>query len=138
MLNHRKIVGNEHIAQIQLALQPLQKVNHLGLHGNVQGRNGFVAHDEPGRGGQGPGDADALALTAGEGVGIPLQMPGVQTHQIQQLLHPFGNFRAGQVGIIPQRFADNVPNNHAGIQGRIGILKNHLHIPAGLPQLIFV
>ena len=56
----------------QLVLQILEQVEHLRLHRDVQGGDGFVTHDELGIDGQRPGDADALPLAPRKLVGIPL------------------------------------------------------------------
>lgn len=44
------------------AIRLLQQVDDLGLHRNVEGRDGLVGHDEVGLDGERPGDVDALTL----------------------------------------------------------------------------
>ena len=42
VLDHAQVVRNEHVGQVQLILKVLQKVQYLGLDGDVEGRSGFV------------------------------------------------------------------------------------------------
>jgi len=44
--HHGQVVGNEQVCELELALEVLKEVDDLGLDGNVQCRNGLVAHDE--------------------------------------------------------------------------------------------
>ena len=44
--HHGHIVGNEHIGQPLLLLQIHQKVQDLGLNGNIQSGYGFIADNE--------------------------------------------------------------------------------------------
>ena len=42
VLDHAQVMGNENVGQAEPVLELLQKVDDLGLDGNVQGRNRFV------------------------------------------------------------------------------------------------
>ena len=44
--NHRQVVGDEQIGQIELRLKILKQVDDLGLNGYVQGGDGFVGDDK--------------------------------------------------------------------------------------------
>ena len=112
-------------------LQVLQKVDDLGLDGNVQGGHRFIAHDEPGLQDQGPRDADALALTAGKGVGIAAQKGPVQAHLFGDPVHGALDLLSAHAGVVAQGLADDVEHRHPGVQGSVGVLKDHLDIPAG-------
>jgi hypothetical protein len=46
MFDYRKPVGNKEVGQAKLLLQVLEQIDYLRLHGNVEGRNRFVSHDE--------------------------------------------------------------------------------------------
>ncbi len=70
MPHHRKVVGDHHVGEPELLLQPLQQVDHLRLHRHVEGRDGFVGDHQIGVENHGPGDADALPLAARELVGV--------------------------------------------------------------------
>ena len=80
-------MGNEQVGQSQLILQILQQVDDLSLDRNVEGRDGFVANDEIGLGGQGSSDADALPLPAGKLVRIAVDKVGVQAHDLSMVRH---------------------------------------------------
>ena len=60
----------------------------LGLDGHVQGRDRLVGDEQLGLQGDGTGHADALALPAGELVRIAVVVLGVESHDLQQFLHP--------------------------------------------------
>ena len=66
----RKIVRDEEIGEMPLALQPLHQIENLRLDRHVERRDRFVGDDEVGIGGERAGDADALLLAAGELVRI--------------------------------------------------------------------
>ena len=59
-------MGDDEIGETELFLQVLEEIEHLGLDGDVEGRDRFVGDDEFRVDGEGPGDPDALSLTAGE------------------------------------------------------------------------
>ena len=62
----RHVVGNEQVAEASFVLQVSEQVEDLGLDRQIEGADGFVEHDEFGRGHDRPRDADALQLAAGE------------------------------------------------------------------------
>ena len=74
MLDHRKIVGDEHVGQPHLVLDIHQKVENLGLNRDIERRNRLVADDKLRIEREGAGDADSLAAAAVQlvrvGVGI--------------------------------------------------------------------
>ncbi len=57
-------MADEKIAQIVLGLQLAQQVHDLRLHRHVEGRGGFVQHDEFGFEGKRTRDGNTLALAA--------------------------------------------------------------------------
>ena len=82
-------MGDEQVGQVELLLQVLQQIDHLGLDGHIQGRDGFITDDQGRLQGQGARHADALALAAGEFVRIAAGKGRVQLDQVQQVLDPF-------------------------------------------------
>ena len=66
MADDFEVVGDEEVGEAEVGLEVGEEVEDLGLDGDVEGGDGFVADDELGAQGQGAGDADALALAAGE------------------------------------------------------------------------
>ncbi len=130
MFDDRQIVGDKQIGQGKFFLDVLQQVDHLGLNRQVKGRNRFIGDDQTGANRQGPCDADPLSLAAGKLVGIAIDVVLVKTDGFEQSQYflaqsaPFGQ------SVDNQRFGNGVANSLAGIKGRIGILKDHLHFPA--------
>src|SRR5271168_3711943 len=66
MANDGEIVRDEQQAQPHLALQLIEQVEHLRLHGEIERAHRLVADDETWAPDHGAGDRDALALPAGE------------------------------------------------------------------------
>ena len=73
-------MGDKKQRKPQILFEFRKKIDHLSLHGNVEGGDGLVADDEPGLEDHCPGDADALALTPGELVGIASRMLRPEAH----------------------------------------------------------
>ena len=65
LLHHRKIMGDEQIAQSHLRLQLIQKAQDLRLHQHVQSRHRLIANDDIGVQGQCARNCNALPLTPG-------------------------------------------------------------------------
>ena len=64
-------------------------------------------------------------------------MVAVQPHQIQQMSDLFIPLLFAGIQMVDvQRLADDVADRHAGIQGRVGILKDDLHFPAELGNVL--
>ena len=61
-----KVVGDEEVGEPVLFLQPLEQVEDLRLHRDVERRHRLVADDDLRADGQRPGDRDALTLAAGQ------------------------------------------------------------------------
>ena len=66
VVDNAQIMRDEHERQLHLLLQILQKVQNLGLNGDVQCRDRLVADDELRVHGKRAGDADTLAAAAVE------------------------------------------------------------------------
>ena len=87
VMNHGQIMGNEDHGQVQVAGQSDEKVQNLGLDGDVQRRNGFIRNDQPGFRSQGTRDGYALALASGKFMGILAHQGGIQAHPFHQFRH---------------------------------------------------
>ena len=77
----------------RLLLQVLQEIDDLRLHGDVQGGDRLVGHDEVGVQDERTSDGDALTLAAAELVRVAAHERGLQPHLSQHLrdpLPPFG------------------------------------------------
>jgi len=123
-------MGNEEVGEAQLFLKVFEQVYDLGLNGDIQGRDGFVADDEFGHGGQGAGNADALALPTGEFVRVAVHKFGVELHQFEEfgnLLH--ARFALGDL-VYPQGFGDDAGDGPTRVEGGIGAVSyTHLTLP---------
>lgn len=130
--NNAEVVGDEEVAQTKALLQAREEIQNLRLHGDVEGRRGFVADDDARLDRKRPGNGDALALSAREGMGKALGRVFRQTRFAKQLPDPFEAFLGRPFGVkrdhaFFQRFA----HRHARVKGREGILKDDL---CGLAQ----
>src|SRR6266446_10224418 len=64
VLHHREVVSDEHVGEIVVPLEVLEQVDHLCLHGDIEGRYRLVADDELWFHREGARDPDALTLSA--------------------------------------------------------------------------
>ncbi|RPK76440.1 hypothetical protein EES42_03360 [Streptomyces sp. ADI95-17] len=127
----RQVVRDEHVAQPELSLEPVQQVDDLRLYGDVEGGDGLVGDDDLGVQGQTAGDADALALTAGELVRIAVDVLRVEPDDVQQLLDPAAPVALrGDLGVDLVRLPDDVADRHARVQRGVGVLEHHLDVAA--------
>ena len=81
-----------------------------------------------GRSGQRAGDPDPLPLAAGELVRVPVVVLGVEANQFQQVLDgPLGALLGLDVLQLERR-ADDGTHRVPGIQRRVRVLEDHLHL----------
>ncbi len=80
MFDHREVVSDEKVGQVEFGLQVLQQVENLRLHAYVERGNGLVADDQPWVECEGSSDADTLALTPRKGVRVPAHILGSETY----------------------------------------------------------
>ena len=71
-----EVVGDEHVAEMELLLEVVEQVDDLGLDGDVERRDGLVEQDQLRVDRQRPGDPDPLPLAPGELVGEAAARPG--------------------------------------------------------------
>src|SRR5262249_47016629 len=83
-----QIVAYEHQRQAKLALQVLQEVHNLRLHGNIERGDCLVAYDEIWICGECARDGDALALSAGEFVWPARRRISRQPHLVEKRVDP--------------------------------------------------
>ena len=113
-----------------------QQIEHLRLDRNIQRGNRFVADDQLRIQRQRAGDADALPLPAGELVRIAVGEIRVQPDRLAAVPAPDRAVRRCEpdLGDV-ERFRDDRPDRHAGVERRGGVLKDHLNIAAVRAQL---
>ena len=124
-------MGDEQQRQAQRFLELVKQVHHLRLNRYVQGRDGFVAHDELRLENKCSRNADALPLPARELVRIARHVIGIEAHAAQPVARFLSDVGSGKRGVELDPFADDLAHRHARIQGRVRILEDHLH-PAGV------
>src|SRR5215210_7062737 len=132
VLDHGEVVGYEDVGEVELLLQVLQKVDDLRLDRDVQCRDGLVADDQARVQRDGPRYPDPLPLAARELVRVAVVVLGVEADQLEKLLHPPLALAACATSYVVnlQRLGDDVAHRHAGVQARVGVLKDDLYVPA--------
>ena len=135
MVDHRQIVPDDDVGHAKFLLQLQQQIQHLGLHRDIQRADRLVGHDQARARDDGPRNGDALALAARKGVRVALRILGAQAHLFQGLGHAFVDFRFGQWAQRGQRFGHAPADGAPGVEGGIGVLKDHLKIAPRLAQL---
>src|SRR6188472_240153 len=102
-------MGDEDVGEAELALQLLEQIHHLGLNGDVERRDRFIADDHLWVKRYTTRDADPLALPSGELVRVAVDVLGIETDELKQLLHPAAPVSLGHhIGMDFERLADNV------------------------------
>jgi len=124
--------------EIPRAAQVGQQVEDLGADADVEHRDRLVGQQDRGLEHQRAGDHHALALAARElvrpaaGEGLGRLQPGV----LQRAAHARGPLGlAAREPVHHQRLGDDLVDGHVRVQRLIGVLENHLDVPAQLLQL---
>ena len=128
VLDHGQVVGDEDIGEMPTALEFLQEVQDLGLDGDVQGRDGFVGHDQLGVEGERPGQPDPLTLAAREFMGIELGCLGTQTHLAHEAPGPLQALGRCTDVLDDEGLFDDRTHPHPRVERGIGILEHQLHV----------
>ena len=122
-----KIVRDEYIGSLAVALQIEEQLADRRLHGHVERGERLIAENEFRRGEESPGDRDPLLLPAGKLAGQAVLITGRQPHLLQGLLHmALGLARSDrtQRHQVPMQSRSH---GQRGVERRLGILKHHLH-----------
>ena len=95
------------------ALDSVQQLQHLNLHGAIEGRCRFVEEQYPRFQDKGAGDGDPLALATGKLVGIAKADVGINLDFTQNLDHsPIALAPVGHQTVRIETFADDIGNRH--------------------------
>ncbi len=139
VFDHRHVVGDEHVGKVQPVLEVLHQVEDLRLNGDVERRDGLVAHDELGLQGERPGDADALAPAPVELMRVGRMEAVLEFDHLHQFLDALREFfLAGDPPVDDERLRDYAGDGHSRIEGGIGVLEDDLHLFADHPESAFV
>ena len=135
MLYDRQIVCDEHVGEVVLALEILEQVDHLCLHGYVESRYRLVADDELRVHRESARDADALPLSTREFVRIAIGVLGSEANLLQESAHARVSRRTlGQL-VNREPFTNDRADGHTRVEGRDRILEDDLHIASQFAQL---
>src|SRR5215218_2482591 len=130
VFDHGEVVGYEDVGEVEFLLQVLQKVDDLRLDRDVQSRDWLVADDQARVESDGPCHPDPLPLSARKLVGVAIVVLGVQADHLEKLLHPPLALAGATAHVVdPERLGDDVAYGHAGVQARIRVLEDDLHVP---------
>src|SRR5712664_3333743 len=134
VLDHRQVVRDEEVGEVELRLEPLEQVDDLCLDRDVEGRDWLVADDEARLHGQSARDADALALAARELVRIPLDETRIEADDVEQLPDPVLPGSPALEVVDVERFSDDVADRLPRIERRVWILKDLRHLTTQASQ----
>src|SRR5689334_21019256 len=84
VFNHREVVRDEKVSQVELLLQVAEQVKNLRLYGHVERRHGFVTDDEARVEREGARQAYALALAAAELMRVAARVVRTEADQREQ------------------------------------------------------
>src|ERR1700722_8837807 len=112
---------------MELVLELAEQVDHLRLDRDVERRDRLVEQDQPRVERQRARDPDPLALTAGELVREAVEMLGLQSDLVEQLAALALDLVARNAADAQRRREDLV-DSLAGVQRRLRILEDHLHL----------
>ena len=129
MADDGEVVTDEDKRNSEFLLQFLDKVDDLGLDGNIEGGDRLIADDQLRFEDHGPGDAYPLALATGEFMGISIDHQWQQADLVHDLLYPVSPLLLGEFWkVYGQRFGDDLTDSHAWVEGSQRILKDDLQL----------
>jgi hypothetical protein len=124
-----QVVGDEDVGQPELVLQLLHEVDDLRLHRHVQRGHRLVADQHLGVERDAAGDADALALAARELVRVPVDVLGVEPHEVEELLDARAAPALGHDVLVDlERLADDVTDRHPRVERGVRVLEDDLDV----------
>ena len=132
LADHREVVRDEDVGEVELALQVLQQVQDLRLHRDVERRDRLVADDQLRLERERARDPDPLALAAGELVRVAVDVLGREADAGEQLADAALHVLLGAVD--RERLADDLADALARVQRRVRVLEDDLHLLAQRPQ----
>ena len=125
-----KIVRDEQIRQSEPLLQVQQQVDDARLDRDVEGGHRFVEREDLRLQCQRAGDADALLLPAGELGGVSAGVLRGATRRCSAARRPVRRRRFLSKPLAVNGSASSVEDRQPGVQGRDGVLEDHLQIAA--------
>ena len=130
-----QVMGDEQQSEAHVAAQRRDQIEDLGLQRHVQGRCRLVGEHERRLEHDCARDGDALALSAAQLVRKARGVAGRETHRLEDLHDPVPARSPVSLAVDLERFGDQIPDAHAGIQRPPGVLEDHLHASTDRPAL---
>src|SRR5438093_437689 len=125
---------DEQIGQLQFPLEIVEEVQDLCLDRHIEGRDRFVAHDQLRSERQRPSHTDPLTLAPREFVREPVVMLGVESDELHQFLNLALDLVASDDLVEMERRPDDASDGLPGVERRVRILEDHLHLAADLAE----
>ena len=134
-LNCRQIMCDEEAREAHVALEVAEQVENRGLHRDVECGDRLVGDQHLRLDGEGACNPDALALSARELVRVAKAKLGQKAAEVEQLCDARIERPAAGEPVQAQRLTDDLPCRQARVEGRIGVLKDHVHVSTMRPEL---
>ena len=128
----RQVVRDEQQGQPELAPQGCDQIEDLRAKRHVQSGDRLIGDDQRRPDHHRAGDGDPLPLASRELVSVAAGIICGQPDRLQHLPYLLAAGLARALPMDLQRLGDRLPYPHARVQGRTGILEDHLH---AAPQL---
>ena len=134
MTHDPQVVGDEQVGEPAFRLNVFQQIDHLGLDRNVERGDRLICDDQRGSsaglGRSQAADADHRKTgTDGCGTGPDA------ARRAERDRRPGLGARSGKGAMNPQGFGDDVARPHARVERTVGVLEDHLHAAADLPEV---
>jgi hypothetical protein len=127
-LDDGEVMCDEQVGEEKLLPEVFEEVEDLGLDGDVEGTDGFVADDEFRLEDQRAGNADTLSLAAGEFVWVAVYGIGRQTYFGEDSADVFREIGAGYFFVDLEWFADDAADGHSRIERAEWVLENQADV----------
>src|SRR6476469_8242906 len=128
MTNYAEIMGDEDVGEPELVLEVLEQVDDLRLNRYVKGRDRLVGDDQLWAQGQCPCDPDPLPLATRELVRVSVVVLRREPDPVHQFLDRAAELLSGAEAVQLNRVANDLSNSLPWIEGRVGVLEDHLHL----------
>jgi len=133
--DHAQVVSDEDVGKVQLVLQVIEQVDHLGADRDVEGGDRLVGDDQLRVQGQRPGHADPLPLAAGELVRIAVDVLRRQADEVEQFAHPALDLVPVPALVDAQGLGEYLADSLARVERRVRVLEHHLQLAPHRAQL---
>ena len=134
--HHPKVVRYEEVREPEPLLKVPKQVHDLSLDGDVEGARGLVGDDKPRSDREHPRHTDPPLFTARELVGEVGELGLFEAHLFEQIGDTLFHFGIADLMMDGDRFGEDITDAHLGIECRVQVLEDHLHLTPELPEFI--